>query len=368
MSTALFERRAGSGPLLVLVHGFGVSSLYFVPARASSRATSPVARPTSPATGGARSRGTLSVAELAETLLDWLDEPALVLANSFGCQVVLEAAARDPARLRGLVLVGPTYDPRLRLAQSAARLLRDAVREQPSLVRGITRDYLRMGPRRLLQTALAILATRCSRSCRGSRRRPSSSAGSVTRSSRSHGASSWPAACRVAASPSFRARRTPSTGRIRPSYAGCCSTSSRNSSSARASACGRSSIGAWATPSSTARRASGRAVPLLRELGRDEWIARAPHEQRGEMQRRQVGADVGADRGRGSAREREGPHSKRVADEQRHELGRSGDDGADERRQVLRQRARERDAHRRHEHERPDALGMLEGRPDARAP
>ena len=97
--------------------------------------------------------------------------------------MVLEAAARDPARLRGLVLVGPTYDPRLRLAQSAARLLRDAVREQPSLVRGITRDYLRMGPRRLLQTALAILATRCSRSCRGSRRRPSSSAGSVTRSS-----------------------------------------------------------------------------------------------------------------------------------------------------------------------------------------
>lgn len=98
----------------------------------------------------------LSVAELAEALLQWLDEPALLLANSFGCQVVLEAALRDPARVRGLVLVGPTYDPRPRLAQSAARLLRDAVREQPSLLRGIVRDYLRMGPRRLAQTALAM--------------------------------------------------------------------------------------------------------------------------------------------------------------------------------------------------------------------
>lgn len=157
MSGALFERRAGSGSLLVLVHGFGVSSHYFIPALRELSRDFACRAPDLPGYGrSVKPRDALNVAGLADALLAWLDGPALVLANSFGCQVALEAAVREPARVRALVLVGPTYDPRLTLAQSAARLARDAVREQPSLLRGITRDYVRMGPRRLVQTALAM--------------------------------------------------------------------------------------------------------------------------------------------------------------------------------------------------------------------
>ena len=98
-------------------------------------------------------RNALGVAELARVLVGLLDEPVAVVANSFGCQVAIEAALCDPALVRALVLVGPTYDASATLPQSAARLARDAVREPPELLPPIALDYLRMGPRRLLQTA-----------------------------------------------------------------------------------------------------------------------------------------------------------------------------------------------------------------------
>ena len=96
------------------------------------------------------------VGRLADVLLDLLVEPTLIVANSFGCQIALEAALRDPQLLRALVLVGPSYDRSANLWQSAARLALDAVREQPSLLPPIALDYLRMGPRRLLQTASSM--------------------------------------------------------------------------------------------------------------------------------------------------------------------------------------------------------------------
>ena len=102
-------------------------------------------------------RDALGVGALADALLALLDGGDVVLvANSFGCQVALEAALRDPQRVRALVLVGPTYDRSASLLQSAARLALDAVREPPALLPRIALDYLRMGPRRLLQTAVLM--------------------------------------------------------------------------------------------------------------------------------------------------------------------------------------------------------------------
>ena len=55
---------------------------------------------------------------LAEALVTRLRElalrPAVLLGHSASCQVVAHAAALAPAAVRGLVLVGPTTDPRAR--------------------------------------------------------------------------------------------------------------------------------------------------------------------------------------------------------------------------------------------------------------
>ena len=153
----LFERCAGDGPPLVLVHGLGVSSLYFAPALRELSRDFACRAPDLPGYGKSpKPRDALGVRRLADVLLALLDAPTLLVANSFGCQVAVEAAVRDPARVRALVLVGPTYDPSATLGQSTARLVRDAVREPPGLLARISLDYFRMGPRRLLQTARSM--------------------------------------------------------------------------------------------------------------------------------------------------------------------------------------------------------------------
>ncbi|GAB3289337.1 alpha/beta fold hydrolase [Parasphingorhabdus pacifica] len=62
--------------------------------------------------------GPPTVNALADWLVDWLDAAdipeAHLLGCSFGCQVAVEAALRNPGRVRSLVLVGPTTDPRAR--------------------------------------------------------------------------------------------------------------------------------------------------------------------------------------------------------------------------------------------------------------
>jgi pimeloyl-ACP methyl ester carboxylesterase len=83
-------------------------------------------------------REALDVGDLARALAAWLTEAALersvVVANSFGCQVVTELAARHPARAARLVLVGPTIDRHARsFARQTARLAVDALREPNAL-------------------------------------------------------------------------------------------------------------------------------------------------------------------------------------------------------------------------------------------
>ena len=69
MSAALFERRAGSGPLLVLVHGYGVSSLYFVRALRALSADFACRAPDLPGYGrSVKPRNALSVVELADVV------------------------------------------------------------------------------------------------------------------------------------------------------------------------------------------------------------------------------------------------------------------------------------------------------------
>ena len=107
----------------------------------------------------------LDIPGLAGELAAWLDTEELerprIVANSLGCQVTIELAAREPERFERIVLIGPTVDPRYRTAiHHAPRFFVDAMREPPTLLPIIVRDYLRFGLRRFVATAGAALRDR----------------------------------------------------------------------------------------------------------------------------------------------------------------------------------------------------------------
>jgi pimeloyl-ACP methyl ester carboxylesterase len=106
-------------------------------------------------------REPLPIPERAELLARELDRPALLVANSMGCQVAAELAARRPELVQALLLVGPTVDPRARsVRRHVGRFLEDAWYEPLSLTAIAVRDYLGRGPLVLLRQARLALAHR----------------------------------------------------------------------------------------------------------------------------------------------------------------------------------------------------------------
>jgi pimeloyl-ACP methyl ester carboxylesterase len=78
-----------------------------------------------------------------------------------GCQASVDLAVAKPDRVAGLVLVGPTVDPRARsLRSQTARLVLDSLREPLRLDAVVLSDYARVGPRRTLRSARVMLAHR----------------------------------------------------------------------------------------------------------------------------------------------------------------------------------------------------------------
>ena len=102
---------------------------------------------------------------LARALIEWLRVRGIVapvlVGQSHGCQVVVEAVSRVPTLASALVLNAPTMLAGHR--SIGAQLLRvavDAPREPPSLVPHVARDYLRAGPVRILATLKDALRDR----------------------------------------------------------------------------------------------------------------------------------------------------------------------------------------------------------------
>jgi pimeloyl-ACP methyl ester carboxylesterase len=164
-----FRFAAGPGPsapAIVLVHGLGVSSRYMTPLIEALAPSHRVYAPDLPGFGGsARPRPALDVDELADALAAFMaavGEPAAtVLGNSLGAQIALALADRHPARVRRLVLLGPTGHPRSRsLLGQAIRLACDAAFERPTLAAIAVRDYLWAGPGRVLATFRTALRDR----------------------------------------------------------------------------------------------------------------------------------------------------------------------------------------------------------------
>ena len=98
-----------------------------------------------PGMGLRRTVGTLD--ELVSQLCaDLGPGPVVLVGHSQSCQVVVAAAERDP-RVAGLVLLGPTTDPRMRRpAVLAARWVRTAVREPLWQLPLVLAQWLRTGP------------------------------------------------------------------------------------------------------------------------------------------------------------------------------------------------------------------------------
>lgn len=132
---------SGSFPAIVLVPGLGLDG------RSSARLRAELPASVVHLPGMGLAAPVPSLDDLAGRLRAELGEgPVVLVGHSQSCQVV-SAAATDP-RVVGLVLLGPTTDPRLRTVRGLlGRWLATAVREPPWQVPLVIRQWWATGPR-----------------------------------------------------------------------------------------------------------------------------------------------------------------------------------------------------------------------------
>jgi 2-hydroxy-6-oxonona-2,4-dienedioate hydrolase len=145
-------------PPVILVHGLGVSSRYLMPTAARLAPQRTVYAPDLPGFGlSRRPPRALNLSELSDVLCHWMEllaiDRAALLANSIGCQIIVDLALRRPEMVEHLVLVSPTVDKAARTVwRSFLRLLLDVPHERLSLAFIALFDYLRAGLGRTAQT------------------------------------------------------------------------------------------------------------------------------------------------------------------------------------------------------------------------
>ena len=152
------DRAPDGAPAVVLVHGIGVSSRYMVPAALRLAPSARAYAVDLPGFGKShKPRHALTLAELADALAAWVSAAGLrrpvLLANSFGCQIVVEAVVRHPGLAERVVLQGPTVDPLGRTVLAQLGRWRANGRHEPTpLSKVILADYADCGIPRLLKT------------------------------------------------------------------------------------------------------------------------------------------------------------------------------------------------------------------------
>lgn len=148
---------------VILLHGLGISSLYMIPTAKLLAQHHPVYAPDLPGFGRSeKPPRVLGVRQLADALAAWMDamnlERGVFVANSFGCQIIVEFALHHPERMERLVLIAPTVDRYARTARKQIlRLFLDAPHEPVSLILIATFDYLRARPNRVVRTLYRAL-------------------------------------------------------------------------------------------------------------------------------------------------------------------------------------------------------------------
>ena len=150
--------RDGASPHAVFVHGLGMATNYLEPTMRALGNDIAVSALDLPGFGRSRPvRGHLSLGELADALVEWIRARRIVapilVGQSHGCQVVVEAVARVQDVASALVLNAPTMLAEHRsIGAQLWRVVLDTPREPLSLVPHVARDYLRAGPVRILAT------------------------------------------------------------------------------------------------------------------------------------------------------------------------------------------------------------------------
>lgn len=162
---AVEVRRAGArgAQAIVMIHGIGVSSRYFLPFAEQMAKKYDVAVLDLPGYGASPDpKHTLSVAELGRIVGAYVrqsyDSPVVLVGHSMGCQIVAHAAQQDPGVARKLILLGPTVNRGERSRRwQAWRLLQDVLREPIDTSWLVFGDYLRMGVGRYLRTSRSMI-------------------------------------------------------------------------------------------------------------------------------------------------------------------------------------------------------------------
>jgi pimeloyl-ACP methyl ester carboxylesterase len=139
------------GPVLVYVHGFGISGTYLEPTAALLAPNYRTFVPDLPGMGRSiRPPRALDLPALATASVHYLDavgvERAVFVGNSLGCPIIVEVAAEHPERIERAVFISPAGGPNNRPMHRALRQMAlDGLREPPALVPIAVRDYLRFG-------------------------------------------------------------------------------------------------------------------------------------------------------------------------------------------------------------------------------
>lgn len=154
----VFTPTATNTPPFVLVHGVGVSGRYMFPTARVLAGTHRVFVPDLPGFGKSTALAHIhNIPELADDLAAWMQALRLtgtcLIANSLGCQVVLDLALRYPELAQWAVLIGPTGDPTagsvpVLVWRGSLDMLHEPLSYWPLLVW----DYLRAGTVRTLMT------------------------------------------------------------------------------------------------------------------------------------------------------------------------------------------------------------------------
>jgi pimeloyl-ACP methyl ester carboxylesterase len=153
-------------PVVVMIHGIGVSNWYFRPMMRELRDEYRTVAIDLPGFGNSPVPGRrFTVADYAAVVNEvirrqgWV-RPVLV-GHSMGCQVVSECERQQPGISRGLILMGPTITAgRRSVRQQAARLLLDAWREPLRTTVVVTADYIRTSTRHYIRTIKPMLNDR----------------------------------------------------------------------------------------------------------------------------------------------------------------------------------------------------------------
>lgn len=164
MRVRVTESRADdASETIMLIHGIGMSHRYFVRLH---RALAPSARVVSldlPGFGGLpKPSRDVSIADMAALIADVVaaesSGPVVLVGHSMGAQWAVETAASHPARIAGVVAIGPVVDDAHRSLGAQARALAiDTVGETPATNVVVFTDYMRCGPRWYLRQAAHML-------------------------------------------------------------------------------------------------------------------------------------------------------------------------------------------------------------------